>query len=193
MDFPKYTKGCMAVDRLLRSMGEHTTSSSDHSAAIDHDTSKIPSYLNIVIQIVGSRGDVQPFMALGLELQKFGHRVRLATHSPFRTYVEDSGLEFFDIGGDPKEMMAYMVKNPGLLPHCKSIHKGDVAKSREGIREILAGCWLSCIAEDSSPDAPGDMVKVKPFLANAIIANPPSFAHLHCAEKLGIPLHMMFT
>jgi hypothetical protein len=24
-----------------------------------------------------------------------------------------------------------------------------------------------------------------PFVADAIIANPPSFAHFHCAEKLG--------
>lgn len=32
-----------------------------------------------------------------------------------------------------------------------------------------------------------------PFIADAIIANPPSFAHVHIAERLGIPLHMMFT
>lgn len=169
-------------------MGEHD----GHFAEIDHDTFKVPPPLNIVIQIVGSRGDVQPFLALGLELQKFGHRVRIATHSPFRTFVESSGLEFFDIGGDPKEMMAYMVKNPGLLPHLESVHKGDVAKSRKGIREILNGCWLSCIAEDNGLDT-ATANKTKPFVANAIIANPPSFAHLHCAEKLGIPLHMMFT
>jgi sterol 3beta-glucosyltransferase len=31
------------------------------------------------------------------------------------------------------------------------------------------------------------------FVADTIIANPPSYAHIHCAEKLGIPLHMMFT
>ena len=27
----------------------------------------------------------------------------------------------------------------------------------------------------------------------AIIANPPSYGHIHCAEKLGIPCHMFFT
>jgi hypothetical protein len=32
-----------------------------------------------------------------------------------------------------------------------------------------------------------------PFVADAIIANPPSFAPPHIAERLGIPLHMMFT
>ena len=50
--------------------------------------------LNIVIQVVGSRGDVQPFVALGNELQRHGHRVRLATHGVFESFVRDSGLEF---------------------------------------------------------------------------------------------------
>lgn len=34
---------------------------------------------------------------------------------------------------------------------------------------------------------------ILPFIADAIIANPPCFAHVHCAEKLGVPLHLMFT
>lgn len=29
-------------------------------------------------------------------------------------------------------------------------------------------------------------------MADAIISNPVSYAHLHCAEALGIPLHLMF-
>ena len=33
----------------------------------------------------------------------------------------------------------------------------------------------------------------RPFVADAIIANPPSLAHIHCAQRLGIPLHIMFT
>ena len=32
-----------------------------------------------------------------------------------------------------------------------------------------------------------------PFLADAIISNPPTFGHIHCAEALEIPLHMFFT
>jgi hypothetical protein len=62
--------------------------------------------LNIVIQVVGSRGDVQPFIALGNELQRWGHRVRLATHGVFEEFVKDAGLEFYPIGGDPTELMA---------------------------------------------------------------------------------------
>lgn len=51
-------------------------------------------------------GDVQPFIALGQELQFVGHRVWLATHNVFEQFVRDSGLEFFPIGGDPTELMA---------------------------------------------------------------------------------------
>jgi len=76
-----------------------------------------PPPLNIVIHVVGSRGDVQPFVALGKTLkQTYGHRVRLATHPTFQSFVEENELEFFSIGGDPAELMAFMVKNPGLMP-----------------------------------------------------------------------------
>ncbi|VTO94337.1 unnamed protein product, partial [Fusarium graminearum] len=95
--------------------------------------------LNIVIQVVGSRGDVQPFVALGNELQRHGHRVRLATHDTFADFVLESGLEFYPIGGDPTELMAYMVKNPGLIPSIKSLRAGDIQKKRLMIAEMLEG------------------------------------------------------
>jgi len=171
-----------------------------------------PPPLNVVIQVVGSRGDVQPFVALGKVLKStYNHRVRLATHPVFRTFVEDNGLEFFSIGGDPAELMAFMVKNPGLMPGMDSLKSGDVGKRRKGMYEIVQGCWRSCIEvgdgtgvqacddtldsrsnHDSGIGMEGDP-SARPFVAGAIIANPPSFAHIHCAEKLGIPLHLIFT
>ncbi|KAL9617199.1 MAG: hypothetical protein Q9160_008004 [Pyrenula sp. 1 TL-2023] len=127
--------------------------------------------LNIVIQVVGSRGDVQPFLALGNELQRHGHRVRLATHSVFKQFVQQAGLEFYGIGGDPAQLMAYMVKNPGLIPGMKTLREGEIQRKRAMIAEMLDGCWKSCIEPD--PDS-----RV-PFVAQAIIANPVSFAHVH--------------
>ncbi|KAK6940565.1 Glycosyltransferase family 28, N-terminal domain [Dillenia turbinata] len=58
--------------------------------------------LQIVMLIVGTRGDVQPFIAIGKRLQEYGHRVRLATHLNFKEFVLTAGLEFFPLGGDPK-------------------------------------------------------------------------------------------
>ncbi|KAJ8899246.1 hypothetical protein K2173_012834 [Erythroxylum novogranatense] len=78
-----------------------------------------PQYIppmQIVMLIVGTRGDVQPFIAIGKRLQDFGHRVRLATHSNFKEFVLTAGLEFYPLGGDPKVLAGYMVKNKGFLP-----------------------------------------------------------------------------
>ncbi|KAF2140048.1 glycosyltransferase family 1 protein [Aplosporella prunicola CBS 121167] len=171
-----------------------------------------PPPLNVVIHVVGSRGDVQPFVALGKVLKEtYSHRVRLATHPVFRNFVEENGLEFFSIGGDPSELMAFMVKNPGLMPGFDTLRNGDVGKRRKGIAEMIDGCWKSCIEPndgfgvDTSQQEGENMLNSaysnpeataktgRPFIADAIIANPPSFAHIHCAEKLGVPLHMMFT
>ncbi|KAF3387337.1 Sterol 3-beta-glucosyltransferase UGT80A2 [Penicillium rolfsii] len=163
---------------------------------------QFPLHFNLVIQVIGSRGDIQPFVALGRELKAHGHRVRLATHLTFRQFVLDSGLEFFNIGGDPTELMAFMVKNPGLLPGFKSIRSGDIQKRRREMREIFNGCWRSCfekgdgthlhqIKED--PWSKALDFRERSFVADAIIANPPSLAHIHCAQRLGIPLHIIFT
>ncbi|KAJ5124951.1 UDP-glucuronosyl/UDP-glucosyltransferase [Penicillium bovifimosum] len=161
-----------------------------------------PLRMNIVIQVIGSRGDIQPFVALGKELKAHGHRVRLATHLAFREFVLEGGLEFFCIGGDPEELMAFMVQNPSLLPAFRTIRSGAIQKRRREMKEIIYGCWKSCIETGDGTDLHqikddlwSDAVdyRRRPFVADAIIANPPSLAHIHCAQRLGIPLHMMFT
>jgi UDP:flavonoid glycosyltransferase YjiC (YdhE family) len=58
---------------------------------------------------------MQPFLALGVELKKYGHRVRLATHASFQQVVEKHGLEFFPLGGDPQQLSAYMVGDGTLF------------------------------------------------------------------------------
>jgi UDP:flavonoid glycosyltransferase YjiC (YdhE family) len=158
-----------------------------------------PPSLNVVIQVVGSRGDVQPFIALGKVLKDtYGHRVRLATHPSFKDLVHENGLEFFSIGGDPSRLMAFMVKNPGLVPGFRSLLSGDVGQRRRDVAEYIQGCWQSCYkaGDGMGPHTIDDELSesaARPFVADCIIANPPSFAHIHCAERLGIPLHIMFT
>lgn len=35
-------------------------------------------------------------------MQEFGHRVRLATHANFKSFVRSAGVEFYPLGGDPR-------------------------------------------------------------------------------------------
>jgi hypothetical protein len=131
--------------------------------------------LNIVIIIIGSRGDIQPFIRIGKILQDdYGHRVRMATHPAFKDFVEkDSGLEFFSIGGNPAELMAFMVKNPGLIPNLDTIKEGEVGRRRAQMYEMFQGMWRACInaTDDETDKMNAKMMGDKPpFVADAIIA-----------------------
>ncbi|KAD6795771.1 hypothetical protein E3N88_06667 [Mikania micrantha] len=150
----------------------------------DHDfATTIPEFppLQIVMLIVGTRGDVQPFVAIGKSLQEYGHRVRLATHSNFKEFVKSSGLEFFPLGGDPKVLAGYMVKNKGFLPSEPS----EIQTQRSQIKDIVFSLLPACTDNDPDTDVP--------FNADAIIANPPAYGHTHVAEALKVPLHIFFT
>jgi sterol 3beta-glucosyltransferase len=50
--------------------------------------------LRIAILTAGSRGDVQPYVALGLGLQSAGHSVWLASYAQFAEFVSEFGLPF---------------------------------------------------------------------------------------------------
>lgn len=54
-------------------------------------------------------------MAVGLKLKEYGHRVRIATHSQLRPFVEQFGLEFFPLGGDPELLAEFAVQSKGAV------------------------------------------------------------------------------
>jgi sterol 3beta-glucosyltransferase len=56
--------------------------------------------MRIVIIAPGTRGDVQPYIALGKELQQAGHYVRLVSHHNFEALACAHGLEFWPMAGD---------------------------------------------------------------------------------------------
>ncbi|XP_039049075.1 sterol 3-beta-glucosyltransferase UGT80A2-like, partial [Hibiscus syriacus] len=148
--------------------------------SLETDVQYVPP-LQIVMLIVGTRGDVQPFIAIGKRLQEYGHRVRLATHSNFKEFVLTAGLEFYPLGGDPKVLAGYMVKNKGFLPSNPS----EIPTQRNQMKDIIYSLLPAC--KESDPDSG------IPFNADAIIANPPAYGHTHVAEALKVPIHIFFT
>jgi UDP:flavonoid glycosyltransferase YjiC (YdhE family) len=61
--------------------------------------------MRILIVTMGSRGDVQPYIALGQGLQAAGHVVKIATHTNFQSFVEDYGLLFAPLHADMRALM----------------------------------------------------------------------------------------
>lgn len=70
------------------------------------------------------------------------------------------------------------------MPGFESIKSGEIGSKRKMTRTMLEGFYHSCYEPHHSG---------RPFAADAIISNPPSFAHVHVAEALGLPLIMSFS
>jgi len=61
--------------------------------------------LKITIFAAGSRGDIQPCVALGKGLQQAGYKVCLAAPENFRDFIKEHNLPFFTLRGDVQQIM----------------------------------------------------------------------------------------
>src|ERR1700712_6023897 len=61
--------------------------------------------MNIGIFTYGTRGDVQPYVALALGLIDKGHQVTIAAPENFKDFVEGFGIVFHPLYGNAEEMM----------------------------------------------------------------------------------------
>lgn len=61
--------------------------------------------MHIVIATAGSRGDVQPYIALALRARAAGHRVTIATHAVFGDWIRGFGIDVRTLHGDPRSIL----------------------------------------------------------------------------------------
>ncbi|UTE76784.1 glycosyltransferase [Rossellomorea sp. KS-H15a] len=67
--------------------------------------------MKISILTTGTRGDTQPYIALGKELKSLGYEVKLAAFENYGKLVEDHGLHFHPIKGDIAKISREMSKS----------------------------------------------------------------------------------
>ena len=60
--------------------------------------------MRIAIIASGSRGDVEPYLALGKGLKNAGHVVRLVAHDNFGALVKAHGVEFWPVEGNTQDV-----------------------------------------------------------------------------------------
>jgi len=102
--------------------------------------------LRIVIPTTGSRGDVQPFVALGVGLRALGHEVRVATDADFGGFIREAGLDFFPIATEARPLhdtaAGQKMRAAGSNPFVFLRHFGELREPR--MSELLANCWQAC-------------------------------------------------
>ena len=88
--------------------------------------------------------------------------------------------------------MAFVVKNPGMIPGRQAILSGEIRKKREAMAEMFEGCWRSCVEAGNGVD--DNEQNFRPFIVNTIITSPTKFCSYPTVQKnLKVPLHLMFT
>ncbi|KAG0148770.1 hypothetical protein CROQUDRAFT_669638 [Cronartium quercuum f. sp. fusiforme G11] len=135
-------------------------------------TFKPAETLHITCLTIGSRGDVQPYIALCVALAKDGHRTRIASHGEYREWIQGYGIEFVEVGGDPAELMKMCVDN-GMFT--LSFLKEGLTKFRSWLDDLLISAQEACKGTD------------------LLIESPSAMAGIHVAEAMGIPYFRAFT
>ncbi|RFU73949.1 autophagy-related 26 [Trichoderma arundinaceum] len=156
-----------------------STASLPHAPAIlgdDMETSviqfKSPHSMRITCLTIGSRGDVQPYIALCKGLLADGHKPRIATHAEFQGWIESHGIEFACVEGDPGELMRLCIENGTFT---LSFLREANATFRGWLDDLLDSAYKACEGSE------------------LLIESPSAMAGIHIAEKLGIPYFRAFT
>jgi sterol 3beta-glucosyltransferase len=142
--------------------------------------------MNILIITLGSRGDVQPYVALGKGLKTAGHQVTLCTSSSFKSFVTEHGLSYGYMNNDLVEMARSDVGR-NIMENANSVFKIIITSIKlfklvtPMQRAMLKDSWEA--AQKCGPDL--------------IIFHPKAYGGAHFAEKLkvssilAIPLPML--
>ncbi|MBN1966070.1 MAG: glycosyltransferase family 1 protein [Anaerolineae bacterium] len=87
--------------------------------------------MHVVISTFGTRGDVQPFIALALGLQQAGHHVTLVTSDTFTDWIQAYGVDTHPVHYNPQEF----VEHPGTQAVMKG--RGNPIRAFGIMRDVL--------------------------------------------------------
>ncbi|KAK4699137.1 hypothetical protein P7C70_g7126, partial [Phenoliferia sp. Uapishka_3] len=164
-------------DRSERRLPEPSSSSDQPpvmfcSTSSDFVTFRPDKSLNFTCLTIGSRGDVQPYIALCKGLMAEGHKCKIASHGEYRAWVEGHGIGFEEVGGDPAELMQLMIAHDFFTI---SFMKEALGHFRGWLDDLLETTWKACQGAD------------------VLIESPSAIAGFHIAEALQIPYYRAFT
>lgn len=129
--------------------------------------------MNITIIALGSRGDVQPHIALGVGLRAAGHTVKVVTHELFAPLIRRLGLDFSPVQVDPRAIVEGETGQNWLGSGGNSLQFFQRFSRIAGplIQQAMLDCWHACQGTD------------------AIIISPLAICVASSvAEKLAVPL-----
>jgi vancomycin aglycone glucosyltransferase len=97
--------------------------------------------MRILLSTIGSRGDVQPLVALGLQLKALSQEVRMCVPPDFRQWIEGLGLPVTPIGPELRSTGRASPSTPPPTPEqMRQMIEGSVVTQFETITAAAQGC-----------------------------------------------------
>ncbi|WP_167955585.1 glycosyltransferase [Anaerosporobacter faecicola] len=97
--------------------------------------------MKIGIVTIGSRGDVQPYLALSQELMRRGHSLRIITFRNFQSWIQEEGIEYYPIPGDAKDVMRLLIgEQVSSGEYFKNLDKLLIPIKKEFLAELENAC-----------------------------------------------------
>jgi sterol 3beta-glucosyltransferase len=135
--------------------------------------------MKITITSVGTRGDLQPFIALGLGLKATGHQVLIISAKNEKEFVQHYGLDFFALNVDIQKLMEgddvkAMAKGNNPVKFMLSHLKGSKQMKELMVAaqaEIFEGCRDADVIV-FHPGMPLGFFIAKQFDKISVMANP---------------------
>jgi vancomycin aglycone glucosyltransferase len=101
--------------------------------------------MRVLLSTIGSRGDVQPLVALALQLKLLGQEVRMCVPPDFRDWLEGIGIPVTPIGPELRTLTAASLPTNPTPPspeRVRQMMEGTVATQFETIAAAAQGCDL---------------------------------------------------
>ena len=127
--------------------------------------------MDIIFLCLGSRGDVQPYVAIGRTACESGHNVTICTGKMFKNFVEQNGLEFQECSLD---LMAILQTQEGKQVFEEGLK--HPIKAIQYAKRVINPLYRKAMTEFYEACHEKDV----------IIYHPKAFGAVDIAEKLGI-------
>lgn len=99
--------------------------------------------MRALLSTIGSRGDVQPLVALALQLRELGHEARICAPPDFRDWIDTFGIPFVPVGPEVRHTAASRppaAQGPPSPEHLRKLMEDTVAGQFEAIAPAARGC-----------------------------------------------------
>ena len=137
--------------------------------------------MKILIVTIGTRGDVQPYVALGRALMESGHEITICTCAHFEAFIREYGLGYAYVNNDFIDFMhspegKIILGNAGSFWKTLATLAPMISKLGNLQERQMTDVWAA--SKESAPDL--------------ILYHPKALGAPDFAEKLGVPCMLAF-